>query len=76
MLCLGRQLLSCCFAVGDGGKWVCGLRYLLQGRSCLVYSLGSAGDTSFEMEILSKTSCQVQSGPDAANSMRTNPLPV
>ncbi|CAL8465623.1 g5159 [Coccomyxa elongata] len=45
--------------LGDGGKWVCGLRTLLQGRSCLVYSIGSAGDTSFELEVINRTSCEV-----------------
>ncbi len=45
--------------LGDGGKWVCGLRYLLQTRPCLVYSLGSAGDASFEEQLLSRTPCDV-----------------
>ncbi|EIE18098.1 hypothetical protein COCSUDRAFT_45640 [Coccomyxa subellipsoidea C-169] len=45
--------------LGDGGKWVCGLRYLLQSRSCLIYSLGSAGDASFEEQLLSQTPCEV-----------------
>lgn len=35
--------------LGDGGKWVCGLRALLEDRPCLIYSLGSAGDISFEV---------------------------
>ena len=45
---------------GDGGKWVCGLGFLLQRQACLVYSIGSAGDTSFEESIISKTTCQVR----------------
>lgn len=45
--------------LGDGGKWLCGVRALLEDRPCLVYSLGSAGDTSFERDILNRTSCQV-----------------
>ncbi len=45
---------------GDGGKWVCGLGFFLRRPHCLVYSLGSAGDTSFEEDILSKTSCEVK----------------
>jgi hypothetical protein len=46
--------------IGDGGKWVCGLRSnLMRGRRCLVYSLGSAGDTSFEDELLSTIDCEV-----------------
>ena len=51
--------------VGDGGKWVCGLRGM-HGRPCLVYSLGSAGDISFEDELLSNTHCEVR-----ANGMST-----
>ena len=46
--------------IGDGGKWVCGLRSnLMRGRRCLVYSLGSAGDTSFEDALLRPTDCEV-----------------
>lgn len=45
--------------IGDGGKWVCGMRALLEDRPCLVYSLGSRGDISFEEEILRKTACEV-----------------
>ena len=46
--------------IGDGGKWVCGLRSnVMHGRRCLVYSLGSAGDTSFEDALLSSTGCEV-----------------
>ena len=45
--------------LGDGGKWVCGMRALLEDRPCLIYSLGSAGDISFEEELLNRTSCEV-----------------
>jgi hypothetical protein len=38
-------------ALGDGGKWVCD-PHRLQNKSCLVYSIGSNGDTSFEQAIL------------------------
>jgi hypothetical protein len=45
--------------IGDGGKWVCGMRRFSEGRQCLVYSLGSAGDTTFEEEFLNRTECEV-----------------
>ena len=45
--------------IGDGGKWVCGMRMLQEMRHCLVYSLGSQGDTSFEDEFLERTACEV-----------------
>ena len=59
---------------GDGGKVCCGLRYLLQDRPCLAYSLGSAGDTTFEQEIVKRTSCQVEHVSQAAASLATRPL--
>ena len=46
--------------IGDGGKWVCGVKSnLLQTAGCLVYSLGSAGDTSFEDAMMQSTVCEV-----------------
>ena len=35
---------------GDGGKWMCDISYLKQTSSCLIYSLGSNGEFSFENE--------------------------
>lgn len=35
---------------GDGGKWLCDVYRLRQSQSCLIYSLGSNGDFSFENE--------------------------
>jgi hypothetical protein len=38
--------------LGDGGKWVCDPhRLAARNRSCLVYSVGSSGETSFEAAI-------------------------
>lgn len=37
--------------LGDGGKWVCDPQYISQSNSCLVYSIGSNGETSFEEAI-------------------------
>ena len=44
---------------GDGGKWVCGPGFLLQSKSCVVYSIGSYGEVSFEQALLSMTQCEV-----------------
>ena len=44
-------------ASGDGGKLIC--EDILSGPDCIVYSLGSHGDFSFEMEIIKRTSCRV-----------------
>lgn len=35
---------------GDGGKWICDVYRLKQTPSCLIYSLGSNGEFSFENE--------------------------
>ncbi len=37
--------------MGDGGKWVCDLFRLQNHSNCLVYSAGSSGDFSFEIEM-------------------------
>ena len=40
---------------GDGGKFVCGSeRYFEQKSSCLIYSIGSSGDFSFEVDVLKR----------------------
>ena len=44
---------------GDGGKWVCGPSFLLQSKSCVVYSIGSNGEVTFEEALLSATQCEV-----------------
>jgi len=46
-------------AIGDGGKWICGLFNLLQKPNCVVYSLGSNGDHSFEDDIMKFTKCEL-----------------
>ena len=43
----------------DGGKWVCSKEALLSRPGCVVYSVGSKGDTSFERAILNETACEV-----------------
>jgi len=39
-------------ALGDGGKWVCGLEQIAQQPSCVIYSVGINGESSFEAELL------------------------
>lgn len=49
---------------GDGGKWVCAWHHIANkienGQGCLVYSIGSNSETSFENSVLSKLpGCEV-----------------
>jgi len=47
-------------ALGDGGKWVCGLSQLREKEDCIVYSVGSPAEASFEAELLARTRhCQL-----------------
>ncbi|XP_006455670.1 hypothetical protein AGABI2DRAFT_227143 [Agaricus bisporus var. bisporus H97] len=47
-------------ALGDGGKWVCGLSRLYDKPDCVVYSFGINYESSFEAEILHNTNhCQI-----------------
>ena len=43
----------------DGGKWLCNLDALRAAPGCIIYSLGSNGDFSFEIEMLVETSCEI-----------------
>ncbi|UJR20872.1 hypothetical protein I4U23_023981 [Adineta vaga] len=45
--CRFEQRLGC---NGDGGKWICDVYRLQNKKSCLIYSLGSNGEFSFENE--------------------------
>jgi len=51
--------------MGDGGKWVCDpgriARLVQSGQSCLIYSVGSNGDFSFEQAVLQdiSSSCEI-----------------
>jgi len=38
-------------ARGDGGKWICDPHRLKARTDCLIYSVGSSGDFSFEIEL-------------------------
>lgn len=47
--------------LGDGGKWVCDPHRITSKNECLVYSIGSNGDASFEAAILQDVSsdCEI-----------------
>jgi len=44
-------------AMGDGGKWACDTESL--PKNCLVYSIGSNRDTSYEVEIARTLGCEI-----------------
>lgn len=47
-------------AIGDGGKWVCGLSQIANKPDCVIYSFGLDWDSSFEAELLDRTDhCEV-----------------
>jgi hypothetical protein len=47
--------------VGDGGKWVCGMRELILQPNCVIYSFGVADEYSFEEELLrTAPNCRVR----------------
>jgi len=47
-------------ALGDGGKWVCGMSRVVTKPDCIIYSVGINHESSFEAELLSRTdNCQV-----------------
>jgi len=45
--------------LGDGGKWVCDPHRVQQKKDCLVYSVGSNGELSFERGIIKQLGCEV-----------------
>ncbi|KAL1751972.1 methyltransferase domain-containing protein [Schizophyllum commune] len=47
-------------ALGDGGKWVCGLSRVQRKPDCVVYSIGINYESSFEADLLENTDyCEV-----------------
>ncbi|KIY46177.1 hypothetical protein FISHEDRAFT_76018 [Fistulina hepatica ATCC 64428] len=47
-------------ALGDGGKWVCGLSRIQTKKDCVIYSVGINYESSFEADILENTEhCEV-----------------
>eukprot|EP01006_Ploeotia_vitrea_P029825 TRINITY_DN62287_c0_g1_i2.p1 TRINITY_DN62287_c0_g1~~TRINITY_DN62287_c0_g1_i2.p1 ORF type:complete len:348 (+),score=166.84 TRINITY_DN62287_c0_g1_i2:172-1215(+) len=45
--------------IGDGGKWMCGARYLKQEKECLLYAFGHNGEISFEEELYGLSGCEI-----------------
>lgn len=60
--------------LGDGGKFVCGdpeyfkAQSRTNGEKCLVYSVGSSGDASFEQETVAELGCEVHTFDPTGNS--------
>ena len=48
----------------DGGKWLCGASYLNRLRPCVVYSIGSNFDASFEQNLQQRVRSQSGRGCD------------
>ncbi|KAG2139810.1 methyltransferase domain-containing protein [Suillus bovinus] len=47
-------------ALGDGGKWTCGISRLEHKPDCIIYTFGMNYETTFEAELLERTRhCQV-----------------
>eukprot|EP00557_Chaetoceros_sp_GSL56_P013123 CAMPEP_0176482958 /NCGR_PEP_ID=MMETSP0200_2-20121128/3661_1 /TAXON_ID=947934 /ORGANISM="Chaetoceros sp., Strain GSL56" /LENGTH=286 /DNA_ID=CAMNT_0017879325 /DNA_START=509 /DNA_END=1369 /DNA_ORIENTATION=+ len=46
--------------LGDGGKWVCDPHRIAGQNNCLVYSIGSHGDFSFESSVLNEVSANCE----------------
>lgn len=74
---------SCPFPVtrtgqlGDGGKFVCGLDRVIKRPNCLIYSLGVEGDSSFEAEILHRSStCNIYGYDFSVTQVNRYPLLV
>ncbi|CAL5226972.1 g9857 [Coccomyxa viridis] len=57
--CPMKQKLGKERRTGDHGKWICGVKTLLQKPGCIVYSVGSNGLTEFEQDIVHMTPCEV-----------------
>ena len=52
--CASRERVG---RIGDGGKWLCGVRTFMakrKSRPCVVYSIGSKGEVSFEHGVVQK----------------------
>ena len=45
--------------LGDGGKWICSAEKFLSKPGCVIYSLGSNAETSFETDVALETECDI-----------------
>ncbi|KAI6115491.1 methyltransferase domain-containing protein [Pisolithus croceorrhizus] len=62
-------------ALGDGGKWTCGVSRLENKPDCIVYTFGMYYETSFEEEMLERTQhCQVWGYDYRSNSFGSSKL--
>ncbi|KAI5989787.1 methyltransferase domain-containing protein [Pisolithus orientalis] len=62
-------------ALGDGGKWTCGLSRLERKPDCIIYTFGMYYETSFEAEMLERTQhCQVWGYDYRSNSFGSSKL--
>ncbi|KAG8937300.1 hypothetical protein FRC02_000070 [Tulasnella sp. 418] len=67
--------------MGDGGKYVCGMKTISKKPHCVVYSVGINGESSFEAEILQTSKCEVwgydfsvdKFGPEIENDPELKP---
>jgi hypothetical protein len=53
---------------GDGGKFVCGNASYFQAKPCLVYSVGSNGDFSFEIDVKLRYGCEIHTFDPTGNT--------
>jgi hypothetical protein len=58
--------------VGDGGKWICGATRYLSKPGCVIYSLGSNAETSFETDVALETECEIHAFDPTQSSV---PMP-
>mmetsp|Transcript_6186 Transcript_6186/g.16490 ORF Transcript_6186/g.16490 Transcript_6186/m.16490 type:complete len:339 (-) Transcript_6186:24-1040(-) len=67
--------------IGDGGKYVCNVEQMRQNardsnRPCLIYSLGSNGDYSFEQAVHARMpECEIFTFDPTVNQTRSPPPP-
>ncbi|KAI6039099.1 methyltransferase domain-containing protein [Pisolithus marmoratus] len=62
-------------ALGDGGKWACGVSRLDHKPDCIIYTFGMYYETTFEAEMLERTQyCQVWGYDYRSNSFGSSKL--
>lgn len=66
--CLYRERIG---ILGDGGKWICDLARYSNPRAstCIIYSFGVRGDSSFEAEMHERTACDIYGFDFSVTSM-------
>jgi hypothetical protein len=57
--CVTQQRIG---KIGDGGKWICDPHKLrAKKKKCIIYSFGSAGESSFEEDAYENYGCEIHS---------------